>query len=350
MGVVYRARHLQLGKVRALKLLPPQLARDRDFRDRFENEWRLAAAIEHPNIVEVLDAGEADDHLYILMRLIEGADLATLVRSEGCLPAERVHRVVEQIAAALDAAHSQGLVHRDVTPRNILVAENDRAYLADFGVARTTATRGMTRTGFFVGNLDYAAPEQIEGKPIDGRVDVYSLGGVVYTCLTGQAPYVRDSDVQLMYAQLQDAPPTPSSLQPHLSPELDVIVAKAMAKSRDDRYETCGELAAALNEAIGLVGEAVPLDRVGPAAGEGSTHDSATPGPTVVGLAPTVIEQPIESMVPRTADVPEIGQTVTPPVAAQAPPTSEMPEPGPDHDTAAAAHGTAHIRGRRRRR
>ena len=287
MGVVYRARHVQLGKVRALKLLSPRLAHDQDFRERFENEWRLAAAIEHPNIVEVLDAGEADEHLYILMRLIEGADLAALVQEEGWLPARRVHGIVEQIGAALDAAHERGLVHRDVTPRNILVTADDHAYLADFGVARTTATRGMTRTGFFVGNLDYAAPEQIEGKPINGRVDIYALGGVVYTSLTGQTPYVRESEAQLMYAQLQDPPPIPSSVQPHLPGELNEVVAKAMAKSPDDRYGSCGELTAALAAAIG--------PNTDEASSESGKH-SARPAATVVDAAPrTVIDDPSES-------------------------------------------------------
>ena len=221
MGVVYRARHERLNKVRALKLLPPQLASDEAFRDRFEREWRLAASIEHPSIVEVIDAGETGDRLYILMRLVDGPDLAKLVKEEGPLSPERTLDLLEQIGDALDAAHSQGLVHRDVTPRNILVAAGDRAYLADFGVARTTATRGLTRTGYFVGNLDYAAPEQIDGTSIDGRVDVYALGGVLFTCLTGCAPYDRESDVQLMYAQLNDPPPAPSTIRRELPQALD---------------------------------------------------------------------------------------------------------------------------------
>ena len=219
MGVVYRARHEHLGRVRALKLLPPQLTDDTSFRERFEREWRLAAAIEHPNIVEVLDAGEADGQLYIVMRLIDGPDLARLVADEGPLLARAPARdPLEQIGDALDAAHSQNLVHRDVTPRNILVAAGDHAYLADFGVARSTTTQGLTRTGHFVGNLDYAAPEQIEGRSIDGRIDMYALGGVLFTCLTGLPPYERDSDVQLMYAQLKDPPPAPSAFRSGLPP------------------------------------------------------------------------------------------------------------------------------------
>ena len=212
MGVVYRARHEQLGKLRALKLLPPHLAQDRQFRERFEREWRLAAAIEHPSIVEILDAGEAEGQLYIVMRLIDGADLATVVAAQGALAPVRVTHILEQIGDALDAAHAAGLVHRDVTPRNILVAASDRAYLADFGVARTTAATGLTRTGYFVGNLDYASPEQIEGKAIDGRADIYALGGVLYTSLTGRTPFERETEVQVMYAHLNEAPPAPSAV------------------------------------------------------------------------------------------------------------------------------------------
>ena len=213
MGVVYRARHEQLGKLRALKLLPPHLAQDRQFRERFEREWRLAAAIEHPSIVEILDAGEAEGRLYIVMRLIDGADLATVVAAQGALEPVRVAHILEQIGDALDAAHAAGLVHRDVSPRNILVAASDRAYLADFGVARATAATGLTRTGYFVGNLDYASPEQIEGKAIDGRADIYALGGVLYTSLTGRTPFERETEVQVMYAHLNDAPPAPSAVR-----------------------------------------------------------------------------------------------------------------------------------------
>ena len=212
MGVVYRARHEQLGKLRALKLLPPHLAQDRQFRERFEREWRLAAAIEHPSIVEILDAGEAEGRLYIVMRLIDGADLATVVAAQGALEPVRVTHILEQIGDALDAAHAAGLVHRDVSPRNILVAASDRAYLADFGVARATAATGLTRTGYFVGNLDYASPEQIEGKAIDGRADIYALGGVLYTSLTGRTPFERETEVQVMYAHLNEAPPAPSAV------------------------------------------------------------------------------------------------------------------------------------------
>jgi hypothetical protein len=250
MGVVYRARHEQLGRVRALKLLPPQLAQDESFRERFEREWRLAASIEHPNIVEVIDAGEANDHLYIVMRLVDGPDLEELVKRDGPLTPERTLVILEQVADALDAAHAQGLVHRDVTPRNILVEGDDRAFLADFGIARSNATHGLTRTGFFVGNPDYAAPEQIECKEIDRRADIYSLGGVLYTCLTGASPFAADSEIALISAQLHDPPPVPSVVRPGLPVSLDRVVERAMSKSPEARYPSCGELITAIRTAI----------------------------------------------------------------------------------------------------
>ncbi len=250
MGVVYKARHEQLGRVRALKLLPPHLAQDRQFRERFEREWRLAAAIEHPNIVEILDAGEADGRLYIVMRLVEGADLATLVARHGALDPARTLHILEQIGDALDSAHAAGLVHRDVSPRNILVAAGDRAYLADFGVARTTEATGLTRTGYFIGNLDYASPEQIEGKTVDGRADVYALGGVLYTSVSGRSPFERETEVQVMYAHLNDAPPAPSAVRTDLPSALDDVVAKAMAKAPAERFQTCAEFGDALRAAV----------------------------------------------------------------------------------------------------
>jgi serine/threonine protein kinase len=259
MGVVYRARHEQLGKLRALKLLPPHLAQDRQFRERFEREWRLAAAIEHPSIVEILDAGEAEGRLYIVMRLIDGADLATVVAAQGALEPVRVTHILEQIGDALDAAHAAGLVHRDVSPRNILVAASDRAYLADFGVARATAATGLTRTGYFVGNLDYASPEQIEGKAIDGRADIYALGGVLYTSLTGRTPFERETEVQVMYAHLNEAPPAPSAVREDLPPALDDVVAKAMAKTPDTRFQSCAEFVEALRTAVTPAGSVTSL-------------------------------------------------------------------------------------------
>jgi tRNA A-37 threonylcarbamoyl transferase component Bud32 len=250
MGAVYRGRHVHLGKSRAIKLLPPHLADDVAFRTRFEREWRAAAEIEHPSIVEVLDAGEQDGRLYIVMRYVDGVDLHRVIETDGPLGPERAVAVLAPVADALDAAHARGLVHRDVKPSNILVAGDDRAYLSDFGIAKSSSTRGVTKTGFFVGTVDYAAPEQIESRPLDGRTDVYALGGVLYSCVTGAPPYERDTDLQVMYAQLHDPVPAPSAVRADVPSGLDEVVASAMAKSADDRYATCGELLRAAQAAV----------------------------------------------------------------------------------------------------
>ncbi len=249
MGAVYRGRHLRLDKARAIKLLPPDLAADEAFRSRFEREWRAAAEIDHPSIVEVLDAGEQDGRLYIVMRLVDGVDLHELIAKEGALAPERAVALLGPVAEALDAAHERGLIHRDVKPSNILVA-GDRAYLSDFGIAKSSTTRGLTKTGLFIGTVDYAAPEQIESRPLDRRTDVYALGGVLYSCLTGAPPYERDTDLQVLLAQLHDPVPTPSEKRSDLPAGLDAVVGRAMAKPMDERYSTCGEL---LEEARGVL-------------------------------------------------------------------------------------------------
>ena len=258
MGVVYRAEQLRYGRRVALKVLAPELSADGGFRERFQQEWQTAAKLEHPNIVPVYEAGEAGGVLYIAMRYVEGIDLNALLAREGRLEPRRALAIVAQVGVALDAAHAQGLVHRDVKPGNILLAgggglEGDHVYLTDFGVAKQTATRsGLTKTGLFIGTVDYAAPEQIEGKPLDGRADVYALGCVLYQCLTGALPYEKDSDVAMLYAHLMDPPPSPQAKRPDLPSRVRRDVRAALAKSPADRYSTCRELVAAAREAAGL--------------------------------------------------------------------------------------------------
>ncbi len=190
--MVYLAEHIRLGRKVALKVLAPHLAEDEAFRERFIRESRMAAAMDHPNIVTVYDAGEVEDNLFISMRYVDGSDLGRLLRTEGALEISRVILLLSQVASALDAAHGQGLVHRDVKPANVLVENHgglERAYLADFGISkRSTTGSGLTRTGQFVGTVDYVAPEQISGEPIDGRTDVYSLGCVLFQCVAGTCP------------------------------------------------------------------------------------------------------------------------------------------------------------------
>ena len=300
MGVVYLAEQVRYGRKVALKILAPELAADSGFRDRFEQEWRMAAKLEHPNIVPVYEAGEAEGVLYIAMRYVGGIDLNALLAREGRLEAPRALGIVSQVASALDAAHAQGLVHRDVKPGNILVAQvqgaPEHVYLTDFGVAKqTTAGSGLTKTGLFIGTVDYAAPEQIEGKTLDGRADVYALGCVLYQCLTGVLPYEKDSEVAMLYAHLMETPPSLAAKDPELEP-LDPVIAKALAKSPDDRYPTCRELVSSAQTALA---SAAPT-AVETAAGAALTV--ADPNRTVAGrpaAGPTVADGP-RGAVPAT--------------------------------------------------
>ena len=243
MSVVYLAEHVRLGRRVALKLLAPMLSDDETYRDRFQRESRRAAELDHPNVVPIFDAGEVDGQLFIAMRYIEGCDLKTLIRREGSLGMGRTLFILEQAADGLDAAHERNLIHRDVKPGNILIAEpSEQVYLTDFGVVKHTASKGLTRTGFFIGTVDYAAPEQIEGLPVDARTDVYALGCVLYECLVGKAPFDRDAEINVMHAHLIDAPPLLTASRPDLPKALNRVLASALAKSKDDRYDTCGQL------------------------------------------------------------------------------------------------------------
>jgi YVTN family beta-propeller protein len=255
MSAVYRAVDLRLGRRVALKFLAPELAQDARFRERFLGESRLAASIDHAGIVPIFEAGEADGLLYIAMRYVEGTDLRALLRSDAPLAPDRAVALVAQIAGALDAAHAQGLVHRDVKPSNALVAVEsgvEHVYLADFGLTKHTTSRGgaTTASGQLVGTVDYVAPEQIRGDEVDGRADLYSLGCVLFECLTGQVPFPRRSEVATIYAHLEEEAPRPSARCPDVSPALDTVVARALAKDPARRWQSGAELAAAARGAL----------------------------------------------------------------------------------------------------
>jgi serine/threonine-protein kinase len=250
MGVVYRAQHVHLGRTVALKLLNPELAASEEFRERFIREARAAAELEHPNIVPVYDAGEVEGRLYLAMKFIEGTDMAQLLEQEGRLGPERAIPLLEQLADALDAAHENGLIHRDEKPANALL-EGDRLYLTDFGLTRRVdSTRPLTATGRAVGTAAYLAPEQIRGEPLDRRVDVYALGCVTYQCLAGEPPYMRDTDMLIMWAHVGAEPPSLSTERSDLPAAVDRVIQKALAKSREDRYDTCGQLVSELKRAL----------------------------------------------------------------------------------------------------
>ncbi len=245
MGVVYRAHDLALDRDVALKLLSPAVAADASFRERFLRESRLAASLEHPNVVPIHDAGEVDGQLYIAMRLVEGTDLKALLKAEGSLAPARALHIVEQVAGALDAAHARGLVHRDVKPSNVLVAADEHVYLADFGLSRSLGEAGSSLGATqSLGTIDYVAPEQIRGEDVDGRADVYALGCLLQECLTGEPPFRRSTDAAVLFAHLEEKP---AGL-----PGLEQVMTKALAKEPDGRYETCYQLVEATRSALGL--------------------------------------------------------------------------------------------------
>jgi DNA-binding NarL/FixJ family response regulator len=247
MGVVYVATDLTLARPVALKLIAPGLASDPVFRARFESECKLAAAIDHANVVQIFHAGEERGLLYVTMRYIHGTDLRSLLAKEGRLAPHRAVAIVAQVAGALEAAHQRGLVHRDVKPANVLLTTRDgseHAFLTDFGVSKErTSSSGLTKTGFAVGTADYMAPEQARGAEVDARADIYALGCVLYRALTGAVVYERDSDVEKMWAHIHDPPPALLEVCPELPRGLGVVLDRALAKRPEDRQPSAAELA-----------------------------------------------------------------------------------------------------------
>jgi protein kinase-like protein len=295
MGVVYRARQRRPERVVALKVITPHLAEDESFRARFERESNVAAQIEHPNVIPVYEVNDHEGLLYITMRFVEGTDLRALIEREGPLDPARAVGIVTQSAAALDAAHKAGLVHRDVKPGNLLISSGGHAYLTDFGLAKQGSSQsGITKTGMFVGTLDYIAPEQLKGQPVDARADVYALACVLYQALTGQVPYPRGSDPAKIWAHMSEDPPHPTALV-SVSHAFDEVIARGMAKDREQRYPSAGDLAraaaAALEGRDTVVGERSVA--TGPAApGAGTVHDSAAPTTPLQASGATVHAAP----------------------------------------------------------
>jgi streptogramin lyase len=245
MSVVYLAEDLALGRKVALKLMAPQLAEDRGFRERFRRESRLAASLDHPNVIPIYEAGEAEGLLFIAMRYVDGTDLRSVLVSEGALAPARALAILSQVAEALDAAHARRLVHRDVKPSNVLLAgpaEREHVYLADFGLTKTVSDGEELQSLQLSGTADYLSPEQIAESSSGASSDVYSLGCVLYECLTGRVPYPREQELAVLWAHVDEAPPRPSEVLPQLPRALDDVIARALAKEPDDRYRSAGEL------------------------------------------------------------------------------------------------------------
>ncbi len=284
MGIVYRATELSLGRPVALKLIAPEHAADAGFRERFQRESRMAAAIDHPNVIPVYAAGEEDGRLYLVMRWVAGTDLHRLLRDEQRLDPLRAAQIVHQVAGALDAAHAAGLVHRDVKPANVLLS-GDHAYLADFGLTRFAgADSQLTDANHFLGTVDYMAPEQFHPGPVDARADVYALGCVLYAALTGRPPFLRETVPQTMLAHLHDAPPRASDAG--VPPGFDRVLARALAKAPEDRYPSAGDFGRAALAAA--EGRSVTEAERSVARGAAAPRTLRQPPPPPERAAPTV--------------------------------------------------------------
>src|SRR6516165_11152343 len=261
MSVVYQAENPRLSSVLALKVLAPELAADDVFRARFLEESRIAASLNHPNVIPIYDMGSSDGLLFIAMRYVSGTDLRQMIKKRGrILPATALF-LTGQAARALDAAHRKGLVHRDVKPGNLLIerggdeADPDHVYLADFGITKHAMSRtGLTATGQFLGTVDYVAPEQIRGTSVLGLADQYSLGCVLYECLTGRVPFEKDLDAAIIWAHVEETPTMPTVLRPELPPEVDEVFGRVLSKRPDERYGSCREFVDAARMALGIFG------------------------------------------------------------------------------------------------
>ena len=262
MGVVYAAYDARHGRSVALKLIAPHIARDDEFASRFMREARIAVTLEHPNVVPVYETGDDDGALFIAMRLVDGADLSTVVHEHGALPLPRVLRIARQIGSALDAAHAHGLVHRDIKPGNVLLTgtdEDEHVYLTDFGLARESASdEQLTGTGEWIGTADYIAPEQIAGGLVSARTDIYSLGCVLYELLTGRVPY-DGIVVHKLYSHSREPLPSIGQALGARSRHADEVLARATAKDPADRYPSASDLCRAL--AAATTGRTAPPTR-----------------------------------------------------------------------------------------
>jgi serine/threonine protein kinase len=332
MGVVYKAADAELDRTVALKIIAPEHTQNPDAVTRFKAEARLAASLEHPNIVPIHRGGEYHGVLYLAMRFVPGTNLRQVI-DRGQLGMDQIRRVITSVAGALDAAHDRGLVHRDVKPANILLSgegEHEHVYLTDFGLTKRLGSAGsLTRTGAWVGTPDYVAPEQIQAGPVDGRADIYSLGCVLYEMLTGSVAFPKDNDMAKLWAHVTDPPPAPSLKRPDAQ-AFDEVVARATAKDPNERYSRASELAAAVDRASGVASsgplpDALQVTRAASpseAAGAAAQHDVFIAEPVADQGAMTVPPQP---QAPQTPAPP----SPQPPSAVPSSPASGGPSAPP---------------------
>jgi serine/threonine protein kinase/DNA-binding beta-propeller fold protein YncE len=334
MAVVYRAYDLQLDRQVALKILDPALAEDGEFQQRFIRESKAAAAVDHPHIIPVFAAGEADGVLFIAMRYVAGRDVRTLLDAEGPLPAWRAVDIAAQVASALDTAHDRGLVHRDVKPANMLRDRStgphtEHVYLSDFGLSKKAlAGVALTATGQLVGTLDYVAPEQIENRPVDGRADLYALACATFEMLAGAPPFNRDQSLAVLWAQLSEPPPPLTARRPDLPPAVNHVMTRALAKSPGARYQRCLDFVQALRAACQLA----PGDEPSPE--PALDVPVASPPPAFGAPTPTDVSEPVRAEPPRPAEpvtVPPQSSWFEPPAHPAEPAADPGPAPQPAH-------------------
>jgi pSer/pThr/pTyr-binding forkhead associated (FHA) protein len=284
MGIVYRAEEIALKRSVALKLILPEYSSDEGFRERFRRESKIAAAIDHPNVIPIFDAGEEDGVLFIMMRLVEGTDLRALIAADGPIEPLRASRIVRQVGAALDAAHARKMLHRDVKPSNVLLARGDHVYLSDFGLAKQEAgASGLTRHGFIAARAEYVAPEQVLNHPVDARADIYALGCLLFEAVTGQAPFAKQAgDVGLAHVH---APRLSAlDLRPDLPRKFDDVIRRAMETNPSERYQSAGALGRAALDAAREVRPGSP--RAAAANGELARRGNEQQDAAVLDAAP----------------------------------------------------------------
>lgn len=305
MGEVYEAYDTEKGRTVALKILADEYSHDTTFRTRFQRESHAAAVLQEPHVIPIHDWGEIDGSLYIDMRLVQGQTLSELI-AHGPLAPARAVAIIGQVAAALDAAHAEGLIHRDIKPQNIIVTPADFAYLVDFGIAETRGDSRLTTAGTRIGTLNYMAPERFTGQVVTAAVDSYALACVLYEALTGETPFASDSQESLFAAHLSASPPRPSVANPRVPSAFDDVVARGMAKDPDDRFGTAGGLARAAQRA--LQGGADATSRVGGATGSQGRYAATvvTETPAMTRDLPAPDPRDVDTGRPRRNWVPTV--------------------------------------------